>query len=477
MDIEARFKETYAQVKKEETAKAFLMRVVKVREVTGDADSFVAYGFRTDNEAKVAVAAKKSTSGQHVPVEGSVLRAEKITRVPSAKTSDIAFYKSEYFHTFLPDSFCLQAIVQPTMPRKNDANGMWSAQVNAFDIDTNDQIVTADRTNTDLDEVLVKMLMPWTAEVPSSITHDIKGDALWGDGLTAKPGFSPFVLVRILNQSFPLYGKGFVKQELDGKMSARLPTEDEVLSIVRGNPKLQSLKATIKTLPVEELPKLSIALIPGLSITVGRESMSGAERAYLAIPKAFDWTNRNLQDDKGNAVIHPGFRKADVHIKTSRTNRMIVAHAVRSIGSTLTGYVPESAGELEVRERREAKLAKTDQMQGGPTEEQHAVRPDPVSQERQAAPAPVAAPMKKVIEATAEIAVEAAESDFFEPSKAVVNTPAEQHEAFDYSVYADDLRAMESMNADSVEPDDIQDLLDEAALRTSTRRPPRPTLG
>lgn len=474
MDIEARFKETYAQVKKEESAKSFLMRVVKMREVPNDPDSFIAYGFRTDNDAKVAVAAKKSTSGQHVPVEGSVLRAEKISRVPSVKTTDVAFYKSEYFHTFLPDSFCLQAIVQPTKARKSEASGMWSAQVNAYDTETNDQIVSADRTNTDLDQVLVKMLMPWNAENPSSITHDVKGDALWGDGKSAKPGFSPFVLVRILNQSFPIYGKGFIKHELDGKMAARLPTEEEVLSTVRGNPKLQSLKATIKTLPVEDLPKLSIALIPGLSITVGRESMSGPELAYLAIPKAFDWTNRNLQDEKGQPVVHPGFRKADVHIKTSRSNRMIVAHTVRSIGSTLTGYVPESAGEIAVRERREARAAEAAKLQSGQGHVPVSATPDPVPLENKAAPAPTITAKK--VESPVDL-IKEAEAALSESVDPVSSSVPEAPEAFDYSVYADDLRAMESMNAGPVESDDIQDLLDEAALRTSTRRPPRPTLG
>jgi hypothetical protein len=492
MDIEARFKEAFAKTKKEESVKNFLVKVAKVQEVPGSPDSFVALGYRVDNDQKVAIFSKKASSNQYLPEVGGVIRAEKATRMPAKGTT--ACFKSEYFYSYQQDSICLQAVIMAGQPRQDLESRMWQAQIHAYDIDVNHSMLVADQPS-ELEEALVNSLMPWTNKTPSKITHDVRGKALWADASAAQPGFSPFSMIRVQGQELVLYGKGSVKMDRNGEVSYRLPTVDEVRAHVQSHPKLQMLKTVFATLDPTELSKLYIAVIPGLSVTVGRDSI--ADRKYLAIPQAFDWKNYQKTDDKGNPEIKPGYRHADVHIKTSRTGRMMVVMVAPTDGHRTYAKLPETEHESHIRLMREARQANPEAAASHVTapssapiasesaSPQQAATPQVVERRTEALSnqPPVIQPAQTAVQVTTQPATQALPVfDGFDDEGPIQVTGEERaHADHDLHVYAEDLAAIELMNssfsAEPQEDDSLTELLNDAAAQVAQRRASRPTMG
>src|SRR5690606_12839409 len=99
----------------------------------------------------------------------------------------------------------------------------------------------------------------------------------------------------------------------------------------------------------EQLADLKITLVPGLQVSVGRESLGGNKQNYLAVPEAFDWRRNDVLDKDGNPTTQPGYRMCDVHIKASRKGRMMVVDAAPSAGWRLTQFIPETSVERALR--------------------------------------------------------------------------------------------------------------------------------
>lgn len=457
MDVEELFKKQFSQMRKEDQAKYFLMHVESVKFSSNHRDTFKAIGTRVDNGQPVFVISTKSSSGQHLPEKGGILRADKVQREPSQGNSQITGYRAQYFHAYRPDSLCVQAVIQAPPPKYVSSSNMWSAQVHAVDVDTNVQMVNASTLLSDFEKRLCSLLKPWAAEKQSPITHDVKGAPLW-DGQNASPGFAPFVVVRFAGQSFKVYGTAAVKEGSGDDMTYRLPTDQEIMARVQSNPHVHNLKVIAQQAPAEELAKLPITLIPGLSISVGRESLAGSEQKYLAIPEAFTWVNRDKLDEKGNATSHPGYRMAFVHIKQSRTGRMMVTDVAPTPGGYLSKNVPETSLERELRLKREQ--AQTTQQASPAPQDASKQAPSPSRTPRTEAPAAAAA-------AAAVPAPAALDFD-----DRVPNGFDDHIDDEDFAQYASDMAAIESMNEgmDFGADSDEEELLAAAAARQAERR-------
>lgn len=467
MNVEELFKAQFNQLRKEDQTKYFLMKVERVKFAEGNPDVFQAYGVRADNGKPVMVQSQKSSSGQHLPESGGILRADKVARITSAKPSDITSYKAEYFHAYRQDDFCVQAVVQAARPTKDQQSGMWSAQVHAFDLDTNVLMVAGNRIVSDIEKALLVALRPWVAKSQSKITHDIKGDSLWGDGQAAVPGLSPFAMVRFAGQSFKVYGSAAVKEGQGDNAQYRLPTDMELVQRIRNNTNVQNLKEIASQIAPEQLETLAIAIIPGVSMQVGRESLSGATQKYLAIPEAFNWENRDKLDPTGKPTSQPGYRLADVHVKMSRAGRMMVVDAVPSAGGTLSKFLPESTREQQIRAAREAAT------QGQQAEAQPAPAPVPAAAQPTAAPAAKPAAAKPSQAAAQPAPAPAAAEPHFAADPAPNAFDQPEPDVDDYAAYAGDFAAMEAMNA-SGQDEDFDALFAEAEQRQTQRRAPRP---
>jgi hypothetical protein len=355
MNVQQLFENQFEHMRKQDQAKYFLMQVVKVAPVKGDPDSFIALGVRIDNEQNVAVYSKKSTSGQHFPEPGGILRADKVSRMPQKSKNDITAYSAEYFHAYRNDDFCIRAVAQAQRPKKDPQSKMWSADMRFFDVEKGPVMLDGNQIAEQIERELARMLKPWKSDEQSSITHDVKGSPLWGDGQEARPGMSPFVAVRSGAKIFYVYGDGAVRQKTNNENEYvySLPTDEQVKAKISKNTGLQNLLAVISNVKgqatPEQMAQLKITLIPGLQVRVGRDSLGGEKQSYLAVPSAFDWKNKDVLDDAGNPTGRPGFRPADAHIKMSSRGSMMVVDAAPSAGGRLTQFIPETSVERELR--------------------------------------------------------------------------------------------------------------------------------
>lgn len=478
MDIGELFKSQFNQMRKEDQAKYFLMKVEKVQIASNNSDSFRAIGTRVDNGAAVAVTSQKSSSGQHLPEVGGILRADKVSRLPpNPKLSQLTLYKAEYFHAYGQDELCLRAIVQAEKPRTNSQTQMQSAQVHAFDIESNVQQLNAAKIITELDRVVFTALKPWAAKHKSKITHDVKDSPVWGDGKTAKPGLTPFAVIRFEGQSFKVYGTGMIKEGPENAPKYRLPKDSEILSRIQANANINNLKSIAASLPEAALSKLDIYVIPGLSITVGRDSLND----YIRIPEAFDWINQDKLDGDGKPTIQAGFRLADIHVKESRKGRMMAVNAVPAAGGNLTKSIPLTKLEREARaQAQQSAPASAAQSQSA----QQATQPSTKTKEaaqavRQQAPNERAtkisrspAPTSAAPAPEPQFDEEMAPNAFDEPGAGFDDEPTGFED--DFESFAQDLAAMEMMDSTSPQgvsdDQDVESLLNEAAARQSMRR-------
>lgn len=452
MDVQQLFESQFEQMRKQDQAKYFLMQVVKVALVKDDPDSFIALGVRIDNEQKVAVYSKKSTSGQHFPEKGGILRADKVSRMPQKSKDDITAYSAEYFHAYRNDDFCIRAVAQAQRPKKDPQSKMWSADMRFFDVEKGPVMLDGNQIGAQIENELARMLTPWKAEEQSCITHDVKGSALWGDGNEARPGMSPFVAVRSGAKTFYVYGDGAVRQKTDNEREFvyNLPTDQQVKAKISKNTGLQNLLSVISNVQgqatPEQMAQLKITLIPGLQVRVGRDSLGGEKQSYLAVPSAFDWKNNDVLDDAGNPTTRPGFRLADAHVKMSNRGSMMVVDAAPSAGGRLTQFIPETSIERELRVAAEQASAPQKpaeaqpQARGAVTQE-----PAPVRQARE--------PQQSQYDAPAPNQYDDDPMDDFG----------------DMQQYAEDLVTMQSPDQNFGIDDELDSLMEEATQRQKSR--------
>lgn len=459
MDVQKLFESQFEEMRKQDQAKYFLMKVQSVKVAERDPDAFMATGVRIDNDQAVVVFSKKSSSGQHIPEKGGILRADKVTRLAQRSTAELTAFKAEYFHAYRNDDFCIRAIGQAGRPQKNAKNGMWSADMRFFDTEVGPVMLDGNQIMSGIEQELTRMLMPWTSDQQSTITHDVKGDALWGEGNEARPGMTPFVAVRSGNKTIFVYGDGAVrdKNTADDEYVYDLPTAEHVQAKLQKNAGLQNLVSVIKSLEgqatPEQLAQLKITLVPGLQVSVGRESLGGDKRNYLAVPDAFDWKRLDVLNSDGSPTTQPGFRMSDVHIKASRKGRMMVVDAAPSAGGRLTQFIPETSVEKALRVLQS---------------QQQAPEAAPVAKEQPAKAAkPQQAPAKQKAELT--------ESQYDAPARNAYDDAA-MDDFGNFDNYAEDMASMASMAAEAVPQDnafdmddDLDDLLEEAAQRQKSR--------
>lgn len=452
MDVQQLFESQFEQMRKQDQAKYFLMQVAKVSLVKGSEDSFIALGVRVDNGQNVAVFSKKSTSGQHLPEKGGILRADKVARMPQKSKNDITAYSAEYFHAYRGDDFCLRAVAQAQRPKKDAQSNIWSADMRFFDVETGPVILDGNQIAEQIESELMRMLTPWKADEQSSITHDVKGSPLWGSGQEARPGMSPFVAVRSGAKTFYVYGDGAVRQKTnnENEFLYNLPTDTQIKAKVSKNTGLQNLLAVINNVKSqatpEQMAQLKITLIPGLQVRVGRESLGGKKQSYLAVPSAFDWKNNILLGDDGEPTVQPGFRLADAHIKISSRGAMMVVDAAPSAGGRLTQFIPETSVERTLRAGAEQENA-----QRTPTEAPSQARvattqePEPARQMREHEPSQYDAPAINQFD-------DAPMDDFG-----------------DFGQYAEDLALMQMPDQNFGTDDELDLLMEEASQRQNSR--------
>lgn len=453
MDVQKLFESQFEQMRKQDQAKYFLMQVEAVKLIRDKPDAFIAMGTRIDNNQAVAVYSQKSSSGQHIPEKGGILRADKVSRVAQRSTAELTTYKAEYFHAYRNDAFCIRAIGQAQRPKKDAKTHVWSADMRFFDIEKAAVVLDGTQIASKIQGELARLLKPWAATEQSSITHDVKGSALWGNGQEARPGMSPFVAVRSGNKTFYVYGDGAVRQKTDNEEEFiyNLPTDEQVLAKISKNTGLQNLLTVISSVQgqatPEQMAQLKVTLIPGLQVRVGRESLGGEKQTYLAVPDAFDWKRNDVLDGEGKPTTQPGYRMADVHIKTSRTGSMMVVDAAPSAGGRLTQFIPETNAEREIRlavEQKDAPQAAKSSTQNANAGAVKA-QPDPVRETR---PAPV-------------------DSQYDVPAHNQYDD-ADMDDFGDIGRYADDLANM-TPDQDFGVGDELDSLLEEAAQRQQNR--------
>lgn len=464
MDVQQLFETQFEQMRKQDQAKYFLMRVEKVDMARDNPDAFRAIGVRVDNGQKVAVFSTKGPSGQHMPEKGGILRADKVSRIGAKSTDQITAYQAEYFHAYRNDDFCIRAIAQAQRPKQDPKNRMWSADMRFFDTESSPAMLDGAELAQKLEGELLRLLKPWSFPTESSITHDVQGNSLWGNG-QPRPGFSPFVAVRSGNKTFYVYGSGAIRQTegRENEKSYALPTDDQLRAAIQKNTGVQNLLSIMNSIKgqatPEQLKQLKITLIPGLQVRVGRDSLGGEKQSYLAVPDAFDWKRQDILDGEGNPQTQPGYRMADVHIKMSRTGSMLVVDAAPSAGGRLTQFIPETRVERELRTANEAQSSAAQQEE---PRQQTGTRQQP---ERQAAPVKQEERQQPQAQRPQPQSQMAPNYDTPAP-----NTFDDVPDDFgDFDTYAEDLAAMQQEPNFGAGDDDLDSLLEEASQRQRTR--------
>lgn len=438
-------------------------------------DEFRVLGRRVDNDSPTVVYSKKSTSGQHLPEVGGVLRADKATRIAAKSNEKYTSYDAQYFHAYGKDDLCLRAVAQAQRPKLDQSSNIWSADMRLYDIETAPVVLDGNQLEDSFEKELERLLKPWDFPEKSSITHDVQGKPVWGVG-EARSGFSPFVAVRSGSKTFYVYGDGAVRKEGGSAESKEytLPSDERVRSRVQRAQGVQNLLTVLRSVKeqagADKLGQLKVSLIPGLQIRVGMEALGGQKQSYLAVPEAFDWVNKDSLDPKGNPTSYPGYRPADIHVKESRTNRYMVVDASPSAGGRLTQFIPETRAEREMRAESQHKPAAQNTREQEPPQQaqpQKAERQQ-VAQSTQTQAAPRAQREQKPSEPAASTYDAPAINAFDDP------IPDSFGDMEDFDSYAEDLAMMQDLQAQQAQPDfddaDFETLLAEATEQQNTRK-------
>lgn len=431
LDIAQIVKDRFRPAAQAASSRYFLLKVASITSDPKNPDQFKVSGVRVDTGENAHLVSKKSSSGQKLPKVGEVVRADKASPMTNVDPKFNA-YRSEYFYSYGDGGLCLSATALPSFPRKNEENGMWSAQVMAVDSEAAIDVGADSFQDGKIDAVIADILRPWESGQENSVTHDVMGKSLWGDGQSAVRGVTPFATVRFASESVRIYGAGSIKAD-NTDSGYRLPTRDETLAAIGRNKMLNSLKSAFEGLPVEALKQHGVAVIPGVALQVGRESLSGDSQNYLKVPSQFQWTDEKNVGDDGLPVVKRGFRDAFIHIKPSRTGNMIVVDTVPATGGTFSRGIPFTPDEIARQNNSAAPAAAQKQQQVAPqaAPEQQPQQPQQQQQQAPAQRQQQAAPVQQQQPAPAE--------DQF--------PPMDDFSENEYSMYAEELAGIEEASS------------------------------
>lgn len=415
------------------SSRYFLLKVAKITVDPKNPDQFRVSGVRVDTGENAHLVSKKSSSGQKLPKEGEVVRADKASPMSNVDPG-LNAYRSEYFYSYGDGGFCLSATALPSIPRKNEENGMWSAQVMAVDSEAAIEVTADSFQGGSIDAVIADILRPWESGQNNAVTHDVMGRSLWGDGQDAVRGVTPFATVRFAGESVRIYGAGAIKAE-DADSGYRLPTRDETVAAIGRNKMLNSLKSAFEGLPAEALKEHGVAVIPGVALQVGRESLSGDSQNYLKVPNQFQWTDDKNVGDDGLPIVRRGFRDAFIHIKPSRTGNMIVVDTVPASGGTFSRGVPLTPQEVSRQDSSAPAQQASAQPQPQPQPQQQAAAP---AQQKQTSTQP---------QQQEVLAQQAAPAQQQGGPAADQFPPLDDFNENEYSMYADELAGIEEASS------------------------------
>lgn len=363
MDINKLFQERIKTEQKATQPKSFLVKVDRDPVFSpSNPNVFKAIGTRTDNDERVVVITVKSASGQYVPKAGDVMRVDKAARDPAQPNAPV--YRAKYFHTYVANDFCLNAVMQPQEVRTTPGTRMRGAVVHAYDPKSSATLLTGADVQSQLTTSILHHLKQWARTEQSAITHDVKGKALWEAGPTR--GLAPFALVRFANQSFKVFGGGAMFVDPNDKTKGqRFPSDAELIDRIENTKGVITLKNVIRDLisggaSAVDLQKVDIAVVPGLAISVGFDQITKTEKMgkeYYAVPQAYAIP----KDDGGTFAGH---RETIIHAKLTRTGKVAVVDTSPTPGGKATAKVPFFANELALMAERKNMAAGLQDGQG-----------------------------------------------------------------------------------------------------------------
>lgn len=327
MDIESIIKKGFEGAQKpaqnKNTSRYIVLKVSHVAVGAKDRMRFRVTGERVDNGEKIQVFGKKSNSNQALPEVGRAMRADRVTPIDSK--NGITAYDAAYFKAL---DTCLDVVALPTPSYKNK-KGMIEAGVRAVDPAGAIELGADTLLGDSIDQHLAKMLRPWERDTKSSLTHDVLGDPLWGDGKAPIMNASPFLVLKFAGEELLIYGPSAVRSEqyTDDNRDYRLPTMDETLESIKNNEKLSSLKAVCASLSVSDLKPHPIDVVEGLYLRVGFGSM-GTGQNHIKVP---NHTSKTVPsgDAGGSKVVH-GYNNVLVNVKKVSDKSMFVTEVVPS---------------------------------------------------------------------------------------------------------------------------------------------------
>lgn len=479
MDISKLIGDQLKANRKEDAPRRFLMTVTRVQVHETNPDLIKVFGVRTDTRQDVAVVTKKSSAGQYIPEVGGVMRADKTERLTS-QNATIRLYKAQYFHAYRQGEFALEAIVQAPKARRS-GGGMWTAQVSAFDLEVKVVEVRADRAASSLKGEILRLLKPWTDTATyTPITHDVAGRAIWGNGDRAIPGITPFVAIRIGTNVMRIWGTGVVK-EGDGKNATyRFPTDQELIARIEGNVELHEVQKLLAEHDPSELAKAAFYIIPALAIDVGRDALAGEKQSYLSPKEAFHYRARADSPD-----VRAGYRSATLHLKMSRSDRMILTDATAAAGFALSSSLPYTQAELRVQEALRGAgeaLAAPDSAERSNQNNDSPSRKTELSEVVTSSTLPRDEHEKR--SATQPADARRQDRNTVNASSQA-NQACEDEDLDDWRMYTEDLEAIERFTGDqsglhdvnsAIFEDDMDSILQEAAARQAARRGSMPSM-
>lgn len=479
LDLIAQFEMKIRDAKRQDRANYFLVEVANVKRNRNDDRAVLIEGRRLDNDQPIVMTTRKSSDGQHLPRPGSVMRADKATRLPTNMPNGAAKYTAEYFHAYGKEDLCIQGVMRASNPFTRQAKT--SATVQVLNLESNGGFVTKPQQ---LEAELLAALKPWAAE-QSVLSHDVQGKPIWSEN--GALGIQPLVLVRMMggDNVVPFYGLGAVdqRQNEDDAPNPRMPTDEEILAHVRKNPQYQNIVEMAKH---PEFAKYGFALIPGVQFNVGRSCLGGGKENYLRAPDSWDWELRDNLPEGGQPKKIRGWREGYIHVKQSDLGRHIVVDAAPNFAYRLTPGVSKTKLEQDVLAARAGAANGMNTQQGesqsaaSRAEAPHAAapkqkpsaRPQHVAAQAQTPRSEQAAPQAQAKSPRTQ------QASPQEPAPHLMDQPPldayDQFDDADLEQFADDFAAMESMAAEPapgyMDGDDTDDLLQEAAKRHADRR-------
>lgn len=448
-DLLANFQQQIKEAATQDRANYFLVHVTKVLVGRKDPNNFQVHGIRLDNGKPVTVTSKKSSSGQHLPQQQAVMRADKTSRVGS-KDPEVAAYTAEYFHTYGEGSLCIHALMRANKPYERD--GQSFASVDVLDLDAATQRITSAE---EFDRVLLSLLKPWNFK-SGPLAEDAIGNRVWAKNGVL--GIQPTVHLRLLGADNMVdkgifFGLGAVDRANGQPLpSPRLPTDDEILAHLRKSPSYAMLKGLTEQPGFKEIGYVAI---PGMRVNVGRDALNGTAENYLGAPKSWTWIKKEVPAVDGNHPQVRGWRGGILHIKETTSGRKIAVDAAPSVKWGLTLHPRLTPQEQELR---------------NPSQVQQAA---PVAKQSidQNAASRTEAPARAVSEQQAARPQQAGVQERTQPAdESYENQPANHAEQFeDYN--PEDIYMMEQMANDGGErfEDDIDDLLQQAEAARERR--------